>query len=309
MRKWVYNLEFPSWCPSVTIFGYRFIRADDYRDKITRLQHLVAVHSEFAISANTGHHAITAHVELPEHENKAVLEWAGKDDSALGDILLLLSIFTGRDAFAIDDNNDDVGVIIADPREYQWGGTLRCSIPYKKQQPVDPDLRFGYNIGFEAELNRIYSLMRTEEWQKKYEDGYFLFLANQAFRRQSLESAFSQCWTIWEHMFTVHNKHWLSDNRIHQLASVEKISFILTEYALRGEIDNTSRKRIESLAEIRNRLFHVGRFPERESVHDDAVLFIRLTEFIITKILDLSPSNVFNTTERLEEFLRNIKAP
>jgi len=80
-------------------------------------------------------------------------------------------------------------------------------------------------------------------------------------------------------------------------------SFLLVKYALAGDIDNSSRKRIETLAEIRNRLIHFGRFPERGSVHDDAILFIRLTEFIITKILGLSPSNVFNTLENLEIFL------
>jgi len=310
MRKRIYNLEFPSWCPSMTIYGYRFIRVDDYGDRIARLQYLVTSQSEFAISANTGEHAITAYVELPKHEDNAVLEWANGGNTALSDVLLLLSIFTGRDVFAVEDSNSSVGVILADPRQYQWGGVLICSIPYKEQPPADPETwEFGYDIGREEGLNQIYALMRGEEWQRKYERGYFLFLAKQAFHRQSLESSFSQCWTIWEHLFAVHNRNWLSIKQIRQLDSSEKIAFILTEYALRNEIDDASRKRITSLAEIRNRLVHFGQFPERGSVHDDAVLFIRLTEFVIAKILGLSPSNVFNTMEKLEEFLNNIKSP
>jgi hypothetical protein len=93
------------------------------------------------------------------------------------------------------------------------------------------------------------------------------------------------------------------------MGSVKKISFLLVKFALTGELDGSSRKRIEALAEIRNSLVHFGRFPERGSVHDDAILFIRLTEFITAKILGLSPSNVFNTVENLETFLGNIEKP
>ena len=77
------------------------------------------------------------------------------------------------------------------------------------------------------------------------------------------------------------------------------------QYALRGEIDKNSMEQIKSLAEIRNRLIHFGRFPDRNKVHNDAVLFIRITEFVIAKTLGLSPSNVFNTMEKLEEFINN----
>jgi hypothetical protein len=126
-----------------------------------------------------------------------------------------------------------------------------------------------------------------------------------AFRRQPLEAAFIQCWTIWEHLFSILNQSWLSKKRIRLLSATEKISYLLVKYALRDEITEAERKRFESLAEIRNRLVHFGRFPERGSVHDDAILFTRLTEFIIARILDLSPSNVLNTMERLEDFLRS----
>ena len=304
MRKHVYNLEFPSWCPAMTIYGYRFTRVEDYADRVAHLQHLVSVHAELRILSNTGQHTITAYVELPVQEDKAVLEWSDSDTTALSDVLLLLSIFTGRDVF-LADNGNTAGAILADPRIYQWGGVLICSIPYKASHTTRRVE--AYDIGREEGLNQIYALIRGEEWQHKYKRGYFLFLARQAFHRQSLESTFTQCWTIWEHLFAVLNLNWLSAKQIHQLDASEKVAFILTEFALKGEVDDISRKRITSLAEIRNRLIHFGRFPERDAVHDDAVLFIRLTEFIIAKILGLSPSNVFNTTEKLEEFLRNIK--
>jgi hypothetical protein len=56
---------------------------------------------------------------------------------------------------------------------------------------------------------------------------------------------------------------------------------------------------------IRNRLIHFGQFPERDAVHSDAALFIRMTEYITAKALGLFPSNIFNTVEGLEEFLAN----
>jgi hypothetical protein len=303
MRKRVYNLEFPSHCSEITLFGYRFSRVDNYQEQVCRLQHLGGSYSEFQVSAHTGTHAITACVEIPEQEESAILEWTNGDTTALNDILLLLSIFTQRDVFVVKPQmvEDAEGVMMSDPRVYHGGGILRCSIPYK-EQPIDPE-PYSYDIGFEEGLNQIYSLIRSEEWQRKYRHGYFLFLARMAFRWQPLEAAFIQCWTIWEHLFSILNQNWLSSGRIHRISAVEKVSFILVEYALRDEISEADRKRLESLANIRNRLVHFGRFPDRGAVRDDAVLFTRLTEFVIARILDLVPSNVLNTMEGLERFL------
>jgi hypothetical protein len=306
MRKNIYNLEFPSWCPEITILGYRFSRVEDYQDRVIRLQYLNTSFSEFRVPANTGEHAITAYVDTPDHEEDAVLEWGDDDSTALTDILLLLSIFTQRDVFAVEinDSQDETGVITADPRSYQGGGILRCSIPYRGQPTGEEPYR--YDIGFQDGLNQIYTLIRSEEWQRNYRRGYFLFLARMAFRRQPLEAAFIQCWTIWEHLFAILNQSWLSEREIRSLSASEKISYLLVRYALRDEITEAEHRRVNALARIRNRLVHFGRFPNHGSVHNDAILFTRLTEFIIARILDLSPSNVLNTLEGLEDFLNNV---
>lgn len=305
MKKEVFNLEFPSWCKEITIFGYHFTRVDDYRDRLASLQHWTPDHSEFKIRPNAGNHAVTAYVDLTEREEKSVLKQHGSDNIALSDVLLLLSIFTGRDVFMVD-NASNVGkyrIFTADPRVYDSGGVLITSIPYKNR-PIPDDEPHGYNIGFEEGLNQVYVLMRSEDWQRKYQGGDFLVLANQAFRCQPLETAFTQCWTIWEHLFWVLNCRWLSGEQSKRLSSTEKIAFLLVEYALKGEIDKSEKERINSLAEIRNRLLHFGHFPKRGSLYPDARLFIRLTEFIIAKTLGLEPSNVFNTMEELEDFLK-----
>ncbi|OYD17569.1 hypothetical protein CH333_00120 [candidate division WOR-3 bacterium JGI_Cruoil_03_44_89] len=299
-RKKIYNLEFPSYCEKLNIGGHVFKRVKDYEKQVKSLQHLTTVLSEYSISANTGSHNITAFVELPIKEKKAVFPWDKNNATALNDILVLLSIFTGRDVF-LDEPLDKPSAIIADPRKYQWGGSLRCSIPYKETKK-DQDL--GYNIGFEEGLNKIYSLIRTDQWLKKYQDGYFLLLLKHAEKRQILETAFVLHWTILEHLFTLHNRKWLSDEQIRKLPSAEKISFLLVEYALSSEITKPNKKRISELAGVRNRLVHFGKFLDARA-EKNAELVIRLTEFIVAKILGLLPSNVFNTIERLEQFFNS----
>jgi hypothetical protein len=306
MRKHVYNLEFPSWCSEITVYGYRFTRLEQYRDRVTRLQHLGGSHGEFQILANTGEHAVTAYVDIPDSEEVAILEWENESSTALSDIILLLSIFTQRDVFVVDVGSAETEkqVITADPRFYQGGGILRCSIPFQGHPAAEEPYR--YDIGFQKGLNQIYDLIRSDEWQRKYRRGYFLFMARMAFRRQPLEAAFIQCWTIWEHLFGVLNQSWLSRRQIRSLSASEKISYLLVNYAIRDRITEAEHQRINALATIRNRLVHFGRFPDQDPVHSDALLFVRLTEFIVARTLNLSPSNVLNTLERLEDFLNNV---
>lgn len=178
MKKEVFNLEFPSWCKEIIIFGYHFTKVDDYRDRLASLQHLVTCHAEFHIRASTGNHAVTAFVDLPVKEEKSVIKRLVSDNTALSDILLLLSIFTGRDVFTVD-NASDCGsdrIIIADPRVYDWGGVLITSTPYKNRPIIDEEPH-GYNSGFEEGLNQVYALIRSRGWQRKYQGGYFLILA------------------------------------------------------------------------------------------------------------------------------------
>lgn len=318
MRKEVYNLEFYSECSEMTIFGYRFTRVDDYQDRLASLQHLIIEHSEFEIHVNTGKHAVTAYVEIPKREKKAALAWAdGSNATTLTDILLLLSIFTRRDVFAVDSAIDDGTdkVIIADPRVYPCGGVLGDSIPYEKRliDPTDP--LSGYHIAFEKCLNQIYKLIRTEEWKDRYERGYFLFLAQQAFRSRSPDIAFTLCWVIWEHLFVILNREWLPEDRLRRIHPSDKVAFLFVKYEIKDNITKKNREQIKKWKEIRNKLVHAGRFPkvdpknsakhssEYDSVYDDVISFIRFTEFIIAKILKLSPSHALNT-KKMDEFLK-----
>lgn len=306
VKKEIYNLEFPSWCQELTIFGYKFSRLGDYKSRLADLQHFVTVSDEFTIEKNLqGKHSITAYVSIPDKEEKAVIGQGNHTKTALNDVLLLLCLFTGRDVFSADETSPMASSIMVDPREHAMGGILRCSISYKNK-PIPDDEPYGYDVGFEEGINQVYSLVRSENWQLKYKSGHFLLLARQAFRRQPLETIFVQCWTIWEHLFSILNDSWLSSKQIRQISSFEKIAFLLVEYALISEIDDYARSRIKSLAEIRNRLIHFGYFPNN-AIQKDAVMFIELTEFVIAKILGLSPSEIFDTMVKLEEFLKKCR--
>jgi len=301
MRQ-IYNLEFPSWCQELNIFGYRFVRVEKYAERLQCLQHVVAHLAEFNIDMNTGEHTVTAYVELPKNEEDAALEWSGDNNSALMDILLLLSIFTGREVFAGPPiGGEELGVIIRDSRYFFWGGIVRLSIPYEANEN-------NCNQGFEVALEQIYTLIRSNDWQRTYFGGYYLFLARMAFKNIEIEIAFIQCWTIWEHLFSVLNRNEMTKQKILNTRMESKILNIFERFELYIPVDDYLRNGIKRLIRVRNRLIHFGRFPMHEEVHADAILFIHLTEFIVAKSFNLEPSNELNTNERLNEFLQRANA-
>ena len=306
IRKNVYNLEFPPWCPNINIFGYQFARVGDYGDRIAELQHHAGNFSEFNLAANTGTHSVTAYVEIPEKEKKAIFEWSDPESTALKDILVLLSMYTGRDVFEVDiEEKSEPKVILGDPRIFPWGGELIVSIPYKESLIENSNsLATRFDIGFEQELNRIYTLIRSDSWRKEYHNGYFLLLVRQVFKTWLLESAFTLSWTIWEHLFAILNEPWLPRNQIRKsIRNEDKVAFLLVRYALVDEMPETSRKYVrEKLVQLRNQIVHFGRFPDNED-EKYAKLFIQLTEILTAKILKMTPKHTLNTLDRLDEFL------
>ena len=306
----VYNLEFRCHCDEVTVFGYRFRRVREYRERLLSLMHGVHFVSEFNVPINTGSHALTATVEFSTPEHSAVLGWTGTDATALLDVVLLLSLFTSRSVF-IDDpaarGEDDAFFVTHDPRQYPWGGILVTSLPYVqspgKGKTEDERNRKSYDQGMEIHLNGIYERIRQPSWLEEYRRGHFLLLYKWAAQQRTVDAAFIHCWTIWEHLFAVLNDSWMSRAHIQKVNASEKIAGLLVRFAFRKRLQEGEKKRLEEIAEIRNRLIHFGMFPEREKVHADAVMFIRMTEYIIAQALGLTPSNIFNTVEEFESFL------
>lgn len=229
----------------------------------------------------------------------------------MDDIVLLLSLFTGRAIFKLS-SYDARDFIYEDHRIYNYGRELARSIEFKAGwknretgtiETNEQNLRDFYkvNIGFEKGLNKILELVSSSEWQREYENGYFLFLFNAAMKSQFSTTSFILCWTVWEHIFAIKNKKWLSEKTIEKMSGIEKISFILTQYFFK-EITGKNIKNIERLNRTRNRLIHFGKKADSLD-YKEIELFILLTEQLIAIILGLKPPNIFNSSEELEVFL------
>lgn len=238
----------------------------------------------------------------------------------IDDILFLLTIFDDRNVFKKDWEDSENIAIISDHRIHQYGGQLACSIQYESrwkdintgELKTEAEMKdipvFDYhqiNIGFENTINKVLDLISSKKWQDKYEGGYFLFLFKSAIQRQIIETAFISCWTIWEHIFAIKNRKWLDNTAIEQMSGDKKIAFILNEYFLKN-IDDTARKNIQKINKTRNRLIHFGKKTEQID-YKEMEMFIRLTEQLIAIILELSPSNIFNSFEALDNFLSGKK--
>jgi hypothetical protein len=291
IQKPIYNLEFPSFCKKMEIHGYIFQRVPEYKERVKSLQHTISLFSEFEKPIATGTHAITAIVDLLFEEKSAVLPWGHDNPTALDDILLFLSIFTSRQVFALEPNDNGDSVIVADPREYFFGRSLKTSLPYERKKS---DEGTEYDIGFEKGINKIYKKVRNKKWLESFGKGYFLFIFREACKRQILETSFILCWSIWEHLFALHNQKWLSDATIRKLPAKEKISFVVAKYKIKEQIESKDKKGLERLVQIRNKLIHTGRFPDEQS-ENGAELFVKITERVVAQILGLTPSDVLGS--------------
>jgi hypothetical protein len=313
MTSKIYNLEFPNFIDELTVDGYTFRRISDYKEAHEKLWNLVpSSGAEFATVIQTGSHQITATVDKPEMEKSASLPWGDPDPKRLLDILLLLSIFTGRNVFE-KHWQDDTGVaILADHRGYQFGGELILSLPTESawrdkqtgQVLNDKDIEgkslFDYeriNLGFEKGINKVLQTITSESWKKTYADGHFLFLFKQAIQRQFLETAFIISWSIWEHLFTLHNRNWLDKKSIEKMGGKEKITFVYNKYfATPSQVSAET----EPLTRTRNRIIHFG-MKATEADNDSMERFVRMTERLVAIILDLRPSFVLEGAESLRK--------
>lgn len=297
----IYNFEFPAYIDQLTLGGYTFRRVPEYRDRLRSLQHLVGYFHEFQVAANFGENAITAEAFSPDPEPQALLKWRKPATTHLDDVLLILSLFTRRHVWAEEEER---GIIIGDHRTYQHGWALRKGLPFVEQRVEGMQI----NVGFEPGINRVLGLMRDKAWQAQYRGGHYLFLANHAFRRQILETTFSLCWTIWEHLFALHNDDWLDKQSIQRLSGKEKVAFVLSRYALREHLDLLENASIEELARTRNRLIHFGMFPTEES-EEKAAAFVKWTEYLIARTLGLYGPEVFDSVEEFEAAAQASSSP
>lgn len=317
----IFNLEFPPYIMELKIGDYIFKRVENYKEAFGGMMCLVnSFGSEFNTQIKVGSHQITAIVEIPQKERKCALPFGNDKLTQIDDILFLLTIFDDRNVFKKDWEDSEKIAIISDHRIHQYGGQLACSIQYESrwkdintgELKTEAEMKdipiFDYhqiNIGFENTINKVLDLISSKKWKDEYEGGYFLFLFKSAVQRQIVETSFISCWTIWEHIFAIKNRKWLDNTAIEQMSGDKKIAFILNQYFLKN-IDDTARKNIQKINKTRNRLIHFGKKTEQID-YKEMEMFIRLTEQLIAIILKLSPSNIFNSFESLDNFLSGKK--
>lgn len=315
----IYNLEFPEYVKALSIGGYKFSRVANYAEALGELQNTVQSYGgEFNRPYKTGSHQITATVELPEKEKNATLPWDKKfKHTRLHDVLFLLSLFNGKNIFEIP-NGYEKYPLRPDQRGYYYGGQFQLSahedIKWQNietgelitEKEMEGRQVFEYNnidLGLEKTINEVLITISTKDWKEEFGNGYYLFLFRQALRIHDIEPVFILCWTIWEHLFALHNKKWLDNQAIEQMSADKKISFILNKYLL-VDLDDAARKEIKRITQARNRLVHFGMKPDNVD-HTEMELFIRLTEQVMAITLKLKPSNLFNSFEKLKEFLKS----
>ena len=122
-------------------------------------------------------------------------------------------------------------------------------------------------------------------------------------KQDIVETAFLLCWTIWEHLFSLHCRKWLDDKAIETTKGAQKISFILHKYFL-VNIDDFARSNINRLVRARNRLAHHGTMSDALDI-PEMQMFIRLTEQIMALVLRLELSDALGSLDSLHKFLTN----
>lgn len=306
--KPVYNLEFPTGIQQLRICGYVFDAVKNYTE-------VFALMPNYAVIQITGSHQITADITIPDKEEAAILPFENKKLTRLNDVLIFLSIFTGRNVFIKDWDGEKP--ITADYRPHTaFGGQLRLSInldsKYKIKatgEIIDPETTGQIpvwdmewvELGFDVAIENIIKHISTEEWREKYDDGYFIFTYRDMVQWQIIEKSFLTAWTIWESLFSIENRKWLSEKDLRDTKSEVKISYILHKY-LEINLDSKQRNNIQLLVSARNRLVHFGKMSDAVKI-PEMKMFIQTTDQIIAVILGLAPNNTLNSREHLTAFL------
>lgn len=293
----IFNLVFPAHREEMEIHGYRFTRIPEYQDRVRSLQHRVGGFSEFAIPVSTGTHAVTAIVETPEQPEEAVLPWGRQRTTKLDDILLLLSIFTSRHVFGTDELQPD-DVVVADPRQYEHGRSLKLSLPHRF---VELDGGCRSNLGFEEGVSAVYGRIQTPEWLKTYGRGAFLFMFREACKRQAIETSFLTCWSVWEHFFRLHHPE-LTSKELSGVSAARKIDFMLKRYGIYGQVEGFIPRGLRRLIGVRNQLVHDASLVDNRAGYD-AWLFVQVSDRIVADALGLPPADVRDALGELRALL------
>ncbi len=300
----IYNLHFPNNVDCFSVGSYKFSRVPDYSDQMNKLSHSYALRAGYdSHNVCDGVHAITAIMEVPKNQKKAILPWQDPNDPKSPkeylDILLILSLLTGRNVFAKTWDDKKMTQILEDPRKHRGQFWHHCDCVGKarnlKTGDVIDEVKYydmkascfdwvQFDAGLEISSNKILATLRDESWQKTYDNGSFLFIFSQSLHYQRIESAFMLSWSIWEHLFTLHNRSWLDANQIERMSGKDKYAFVREKYF--GDVAK-GKELLKELTQVRNRLMHFGFMPDGVVTKQSQSVnrFFRDTERLVSEIV------------------------
>ena len=133
----------------------------------------------------------------------------------LDDICLLLSFFFGYDIYSSDKTNQ---CTYTDCRHFTFNTISDCIIETYS------------GIPYYRAFKKILTIIKKDSWLYKYNNGSHLKLLKEALKQQSRESKYMNFFIIWEHLFYLLNKSWMTENQMKRISAKEKLSFLLVYY-------------------------------------------------------------------------------
>lgn len=296
MKGVVYNLEFPSEIDEISVGGYRFVKLPDYEQRYEKLCRFIGMNH---LPPTTGENVVTAQLLCTGQEPDATLR-VHDGKKAIEDIILLLTLFTGRNVFWLDQEPGSNGVILADARKHMFNSVLVLSmIGHEKWETTSQHP--CRNIGFEKWLNTVYDLIRSQQWLRAYDHGHLLAMIHNAYRTQDIFSAYKQCFSLIEHLYSITFSQ--------DAHAIDKLCNVLQKHYWSNGFSQSEKDNIRVFVKIRNSLVHDGKLPEIAEVHKFLRLFIELTEAVVASCLGARPSETLDTNTKLAALLAGQEQP
>lgn len=269
-------------------------------------------------------HVYTLIATIPDTEAPAVIAnvptsnldapTSSETTSRLDDLLLLLSLAHGHDIVRasspptslVTNNGADVHSLPS-LHHYSFGRVLAAG------------LRLAINTSESSNrqtyvrLEHCYTNIQTPTWQRSYQQGHYLRLVQNLAQQTHIAAAVNHAWLLLEHLFSLHNAHWLTPHHVRTLSPLEKLSFLVSYYVLGSEDTQTSQQstsaplasnqqRLKRYAQVLHQLVYQAHVPSGSS--QAALSFISLVEYCCLAALydTTSPDALADSQQALTRF-------
>ncbi|MEM7735331.1 MAG: hypothetical protein AAF267_06020 [Deinococcota bacterium] len=260
-------------------------------------------------------------VTIPDAEAPAVIastpsttsnnaEAVPETTSRLDDLLLLLSLAHGHDIVRVRHTSSNV--VTPDSVEaettrnlhhYTFGRVFAAGLGHHSTSfDEHPYTRLEY----------CYATLQSSTWQRFYNQGHYLRLMQSLAQQTSLTAALNHAGLLLEHLFALHNAHWLTTHHVRTLTPLEKLSFLVASYVLATETHHadeitqpstapvaSNQQRLKRYAQVLNQLVHHAHVPSGSS--QAALSLISLIEYCCLAALYDSRSTTLSLATALPD--------